>query len=77
MNKKARNGSQNGKWKGVPDHLEPMIITGFLIGLSPYILSCRIMISHEMKISPNRIRNFLKYKGINWKKWKEYGEKNR
>jgi hypothetical protein len=74
---KARNGITNGRWKGIPLDLETMIITGFLIGLSPYILSCRIKISHKIKISPNRIRNFLTYKGINWKKWKENGEKNK
>ena len=77
MNTKARNGSQNGRWKGIPIELETMIITGFLIGLSPYILSCRINYSYKNKISPNRIRNFLKNKGINWKKWKENGEKNK
>lgn len=77
MKSKARNGIKNGRWKGIPINLEPMIITGFLIGLSPYILSCRIKISHKINISPNRIRNFLKDKEINWKKWKENGEKNK
>jgi hypothetical protein len=74
---KARNGIKNGRWKGIPLNLEVMIITGFLIGLSPYILSCRIKISHKIMISPNRIRNFLKYKGINWRDWKKNGEKNK
>jgi hypothetical protein len=74
---KARNGIANGRWKGIPLNLEVMIITGFLIGLSPYILSCRIKISHKVIISPNRIRNFLTYKGINWKKWRENGQKNK
>jgi hypothetical protein len=74
---KARNGSQNGKWKGIPFYIQPMIITGFLIGLSPYVLSCRINISYKIKISPNRIRNFLKYKSIDWRKWKENGKKNK
>jgi hypothetical protein len=74
---KSRKGSQNGRWKGIPINIETMIITGFLIGLSPYILSCRINISYKIKISPNRIRNFLKYKNIDWKKWKQNGEKNK
>ena len=77
MNKKARNGPQNGRWKGIPIYLESMIITGFLIGLSPYILSCRIKVSYKIKVSPNRIRNFLKQKGIDCKSWKENGEKNK
>jgi hypothetical protein len=77
VNKKARNGHQNGRWKGIPIELETMIITGFLIGLSPYILSCRIKVSYKIKISPNRIRNFLKQKGIDCKSWKENGEKNK
>ena len=77
MNKKARNGPKNGKWKGVPIELETMIITGFLIGLSPYILSCRIKVSYKIKISPNRIRNFLKQKEIDWRNWKENGQKNK
>ena len=77
MKTKARNGVVNGRWKGIPLNLEIMIITGFLIGLSPYILSCRIKISHKVIISPNRIRNFLTYKGINWKQWRENGEKNK
>jgi hypothetical protein len=74
---KARNGEKNGRWRGIPIDLETMIITGFLIGLSPYILSCRIKISHKIIISPNRIRNFLKYKGINWREWRENGKKNK
>jgi hypothetical protein len=74
---KARNAIANGRWKGIPLNLEVMIITGFLIGLSPYILSCRIKISHKVIISPNRIRNFLTYRGINWKQWRENGEKNK
>lgn len=77
MNKKARNGSKNGRWKGIPIDLETMIITGFLIGLSPYILSCRIKVSYKINVSPNRIRNFLKDKGIDYKKWREYGQKNK
>jgi hypothetical protein len=77
VNKKARNGNKNGRWKGIPLYLEQMIITGFLIGLSPYILSRRIKFSYKENISPNRVRNFLKNKGINWKKWKENGEKNK
>jgi len=77
VNTKARQGSKNGRWKGIPFNIEPMIITGFLIGLSPYVLSCRINISYKIKISPNRIRNFLKYKSIDWRKWKENGKKNK
>lgn len=76
-NKKARIGPQNGRWKGIPVGIDLYIISGFLIGLSPYVLSIRIRISYGNYISPNRIRNFLKSKDIDWRDWKQNGKKNR
>ena len=75
-NKKARIGPLNGRYKRIPIGIELYIISGFLIGLSPYILSVRIWIGHKEKISPNRIRNFLKSKNINWRDWKKNGKEN-
>jgi hypothetical protein len=76
MNNKARNSYKNGRYKGIPKNLEIFIISGFLIGLSPYVLSIRIRINNKIKISPNRIRNFLRDYGINWRDWKKNGQIN-
>jgi hypothetical protein len=75
-NNKARIGNKNGRYKGIPSGIDIYIISGFLIGLSPYILSVRINIGHKIKISPNRIRTFLKSKGIDWRNWKKNGIEN-
>jgi hypothetical protein len=76
VSNKARYNQKNGRWKGIPFEIEPLIITSFLLGLSPYIISVRIRISYKDKISPNRIRNFLKSKNINWREWKKYRDLN-
>jgi hypothetical protein len=76
MSNKARHADKNGRWKGIPFEIEPLIITSFLLGLSPYIISVRIRISYKDKISPNRIRNFLKSKGISWRDWKKHRDLN-
>ena len=76
MSNKSRIGQKNGRWKGIPFNIESLITTSFLLGMSPYIISVRIHMSYKIKISPNRIRNFLKSKGINWHDWKKYRDLN-
>ena len=34
-------------------NIESLITTSFLLGLSPYIISVRINMSHKIRISPN------------------------
>ena len=76
MSNKSRIGQKNGRWKGIPFNIESLITTSFLLGMSPYIISVRIHMSYKIKISPHRIRNFLKSKGINWHDWKKYRDLN-
>lgn len=76
MSNKARCGIKNGRYKGLSINLQTFVLSGHLIGLSPYILSIRIKINHNIKVSPNRIRNFLRDYGINWRDWKRNGEIN-
>ena len=76
MNNKARYGIKNGRYKGLSINLQTFVLTGHLIGLSPYILSVRIKLNHNIKVSPNRIRNFLRDYGVNWRDWKQNGKIN-
>ena len=64
MNKKARLGPNNGRYKGIPKNSEPFFITGFLSGLSTRTLSYRWFLMHKEKIDYRRIKRWLDLNNI-------------
>ena len=58
--KMKRNGTQNGRYKGVPKEAESFFITGKLAGLSARTLSVRWRLLHGEKIDHRRIDRWLK-----------------
>lgn len=73
---KARCSESNGRYKGLPQRYVHLVVSGHLIGLSPYVLSVRIRVHYGERVSPNRVRNYLRDSGINWREWKENGLRN-
>jgi hypothetical protein len=61
---KARIGSKNGRWKGIPDQAKHYFLSGYLSGLSIVTLSKRWKMMHSEAIDCRRIERWLISEGV-------------